>query len=1066
MPLRGPPSPGLLCEAVMAGEYPHGCRFGLIGDVRHSRERTEPIDWLAETGRPAAAAARAKPQLEGSPYVLTMQDALLALTKYWTDQGCMIAQPFNTEVGAGTLNPATILRVLGPEPWRVAYVEPSVRPDDARYGENPNRLQTHTQFQVILKPDPGDPQEIYLKSLEVLGIDIHAHDIRFVEDNWANPATGSWGLGWEVWLDGLEITQFTYFQQVGGVSVDPVSVEITYGIERILMALQGVGHFKDIVYAPGISYGEVFGQSEYEMSRYYLDDADVDANRTLFDTYAAEARRMLDERLPVPAYVYVLKCSHAFNVLDARGAISTTERANAFARMRGLAREVSALWIERREELGHPLGVVPARPAIQTLEIPPQATEPATLLFEIGTEELPPAEVGRTVAAVRESVSTKLAATRLEHGEVQVYGTPRRIVLLVEDVAPHEPDAERLVRGPKVGAAFDTEGAPTKAAEGFARGQGVDVRALERAEFGGTEHVAVTVTDEGRNAVPLLADLLADVVSGLRSDKNMRWNDPSLSFTRPIRWLTGLLGELEVPVAVSGLRAGPNTRVHRTADEPVVAVPSASGYLDFLASHDIMADAAERRVQIVTAAQELAGEIGGVIDVEGEAALIDEITNLVESPTALRGSFDEGYLELPPQILTTVMGKHQRYLPVRAADGALLPHFIAVANGSCDPDTVRAGNEAVLRARYEDAAFFWRADLEVAPSDHKPGLAKLTFEERLGSMAARADRIAALAGELGAGIELSANDRATLARASELAKFDLATNMVIELPALAGVMAREYAVRAGEPASVAQALYEMELPRAAGGELPESLPGALLALADRFDLLAAMFALGAKPTGSSDPYGLRRAALGVVSILRAHPKLEPVTLTRGLAAASALIGEVVEVPADAASAAREFVEGRYVQQLLDEGAPHGYVAAIRPGLDAPGGAFATLQALPSYAGDQTFHDLVTAVQRVARIVPAGTSAAFTAGLLTEPAEQRLIEVMEKASAELGSGESDLAAFAQHGPQLVEPINTFFDDILVMAEGPDVRAARLGLLASVLKLAPDTIDWQALDNALG
>ncbi|HEX4222075.1 MAG TPA: glycine--tRNA ligase subunit alpha, partial [Pseudonocardiaceae bacterium] len=183
-----------------------------------------------------------------------MQDALFALTKYWTDLGAMVVQPFNTEVGAGTLNPATVLRVLGPEPWRVAYVEPSVRPDDARYGENPNRLQTHTQFQVILKPDPGNPQELYLGSLGALGIDVHAHDVRFVEDNWASPALGAWGLGWEVWLDGLEITQFTYFQQAGGATLNPVSVEITYGVERIMMALQQVDHFKKITYAPGLSY--------------------------------------------------------------------------------------------------------------------------------------------------------------------------------------------------------------------------------------------------------------------------------------------------------------------------------------------------------------------------------------------------------------------------------------------------------------------------------------------------------------------------------------------------------------------------------------------------------------------------------------------------------------------------------------------------------------------------------------------------------------------------------------------------------------------------------------------
>ena len=213
-----------------------------------------------------------------------MQDALRILSDYWTQRGCLSVQPFNTEVGAGTMNPATVLRVLGPEPWDVAYVEPSVRPDDSRYGENPNRLQTHTQFQVILKPEPGDPQELYLGSLEALGIDLAAHDVRFVEDNWAQPAIGAWGLGWEVWLDGMEITQFTYFQLVGGQNLDPIPVELTYGVERILMAVQGMTHFKEIAYArkPSgevITYGEAFGQSEYEMSRYYLDDASVETMR-------------------------------------------------------------------------------------------------------------------------------------------------------------------------------------------------------------------------------------------------------------------------------------------------------------------------------------------------------------------------------------------------------------------------------------------------------------------------------------------------------------------------------------------------------------------------------------------------------------------------------------------------------------------------------------------------------------------------------------------------------------------------------------------------------------------
>ena len=232
--------------------------------------------------------------------MLTMQEALACLDDYWTKQGCVKLQPMNTEVGAGTMNPATFLRVLGPEPWHVAYAEPSVRPDDSRYGKNPNRIQTHTQYQVILKPEPGDPQELYLGSLEALGIDVRAHDIRFVEDNWASPALGAWGQGWEVWLDGLEITQFTYFQQAGGIVLDPVSVELTYGMERIMMALQDVRHFKEISYTDSLSYGELYGQAEYEMSRYYLDEADVAANRQLLTIYAGEARRLIAAGCPSP----------------------------------------------------------------------------------------------------------------------------------------------------------------------------------------------------------------------------------------------------------------------------------------------------------------------------------------------------------------------------------------------------------------------------------------------------------------------------------------------------------------------------------------------------------------------------------------------------------------------------------------------------------------------------------------------------------------------------------------------------------------------------------------------
>lgn len=283
------------------------------------------------------------------------QDLMQTLKNYWKDQGCIIMEPYDMEKGAGTMNPYTFLKALGPEPWRTVYVEPSRRPADARYGENPNRLYQHHQLQVILKPSPEDVQELYLKSLQAIGIDVLKHDIRFVEDNWEAPTLGAWGLGWEVWLDGMEITQFTYFQQVGSINCDLESAELTYGLERIAMYLQDVDSVYDITWNDEIKYGDIFHKAEYEHSVYSFELADVGMLKDLFNTYEREAERVSEEGLVMPVYDYVLKCSHTFNVLDARGAISVSERTGYIARVRNLARKIAATYLAQREEMNYPL---------------------------------------------------------------------------------------------------------------------------------------------------------------------------------------------------------------------------------------------------------------------------------------------------------------------------------------------------------------------------------------------------------------------------------------------------------------------------------------------------------------------------------------------------------------------------------------------------------------------------------------------------------------------------------------------------------------------------------------
>lgn len=286
---------------------------------------------------------------------MNFQDMILTLQNYWSKQGCIMMQPYDVEKGAGTMNPNTFLRSLGPEPWKVCYVEPSRRPADGRYGENPNRLYQHHQFQVILKPSPDNIQELYLGSLKAIGIDPNEHDIRFVEDNWESTTVGAWGLGWEVWLDGMEITQFTYFQQVGGIECELETGEITYGLERLAMYIQEVDSVYDLKWNDEITYGDVFKQAEYENSMYAFEECDADMLFNLFDIYEKEGLKLMERGLVIPAYDYVLKCSHTFNTLDARGAIGVSQRASFIGRVRNMARNVASAFVKQREEMGFPL---------------------------------------------------------------------------------------------------------------------------------------------------------------------------------------------------------------------------------------------------------------------------------------------------------------------------------------------------------------------------------------------------------------------------------------------------------------------------------------------------------------------------------------------------------------------------------------------------------------------------------------------------------------------------------------------------------------------------------------
>src|SRR6266498_5568603 len=507
---------------------------------------------------------------------LNFQQVILTLQQFWAERGALLWQPYYTQVGAGTMNPATFLRVLGPEPWNVAYVEPSVRPDDGRYGENPNRFQLHYQFQVILKPDPGNPQEIYLESLKAIGIDPRQHDIRFVEDNWEQPAISAWGLGWEVWLDGQEITQFTYFQQMGGVTLNPVSVEITYGLERILITLNNAKAIWDEEWGAGVTYGEITRREEFEHTKYYYEVADVERARKMYELFSAEADACLAQGLLVPAHDYILKCNHAFNILDARGAISIAERQAFFRRIRELARRVAEGYEEQRKELEYPL-----LKESQTSKVKSQVAgrstfdvRPATFVLEIGVEELPAGDVDTAYEQLIQRIPTLLNDLHLEHGNIRVFTTPRRLVVSIDSLSPNQPDREDLVKGPPADKAIvghvsnvtDSEASHatsvtyTQAAMGFAKKNNVSTKDLEVREEGGGKYVFAVVKQKGRPTPEVLAEALPKLVESIKFEKSMRWNDSGVAFSRPIRWYVALLGDMVIPFEYAGDISGNVTR--------------------------------------------------------------------------------------------------------------------------------------------------------------------------------------------------------------------------------------------------------------------------------------------------------------------------------------------------------------------------------------------------------------------------------------------------------------------------------------------------------------------------
>ncbi len=991
----------------------------------------------------------------------TFQEVLLGLQEFWAKQGCIIWQPHHTEVGAGTFNPATFLKVLGPDPWKVAYVEPSIRPTDGRYGENPYRLGHYYQYQVIIKPCPDNIQDLYLASLEHLGIDLAKHDVRFVEDDWEGPTLGAWGLGWEVWIDGMECTQFTYFQQVGGIDLDPPSVEITYGTERLAMYLQGIDNVYDLEWVPGVTYGDVYKANEAQWSVYNFDVADIPWLQRTFTDYERECDACLARGLARPAYDFVLKASHTFNLLDARGAISVTERTSYIARVRNMARKVAELYSSQFQDDGEEGGGAAAQAAAPAKEwISPKDRGSRDFLLEIGVEEMPASACRAAINLLPDRVSGMFQAEGVDvkPADVKVLVSPRRIAVLMTDVPGEQAPREIVQRGPAYEAAFDADGNATKACEGFARAKGITPAELEIREESGRKFVYYVTRAESRPTSTLLPDICLKIVRDMYFPKNMRWGYKDLRFSRPVRWLVALWGDTVIPFGIAGLTSGKTSRGHRWQGG-ATQINKPRDYVEAMRKAGVVVDHVEREKLIWSELERVAADKG--LEVVDPGGKLEEVLFLVEKPSIVEGMFAHKHLALPSEVLVTAMQSHQRYFPLMTETGGLSNHFLYVSNSdpACNK-TVTAGNERVLQGRIDDAEFSFEKDKVMGLEAMAGQLDKIVFHVKAGSMRDKTDRLQTLVRYLGEATRTPGDARERALEAARLAKADQVSVMVREFADLEGVMGEKYALLEGKHPEVAQALREQFLPDAAGGAPPETIPGALLATAEKVDNIVAAFAVGEPPSGSKDPYGLRRAAAGMVAIAAKHGlRYDVEKLVEraydGLEKFPKLVARE-QVVADATT----FILERLAKALTDDGIGRDVVDAVLPTSRDFLDLRLRAEALAKFRASEAWEALSTVYTRptnLAKKLPEG--AAPKAGealggvqpsLFQVDAERNLMSEWWQAAGESGIAVEKrdylkaLALLAGLRPFL----DKYFDDVLVMADDEAVRLNRLRQLAAI------------------
>ncbi len=691
------------------------------------------------------------------------------------------------------------------------------------------------------------------------------------------------------------------------------------------------------------------------------------------------------------------------------------------------------------------------------------------LFLEIGSEEIPAGFIGPALENLAKGMSEKLAQQDLHYESIQTAATPRRLAICVKGLVSQQPDREDEFLGPAKKAAFDGDNNPTKAAIGFARSKGAAVEDLKVVNTPKGEYVMLLRQSKGKKTEKLLPEILQDLIKNLPFPKSMRWGDGHISFARPIHWLLSLYDGKLLDVRVGDIKSSTSTRGHRfMASAAAIEVEDFAHYVDVMRQNNVLVDPAERRQGVINEIKRAAAEQSGMAGAQilEDEELIDTVTNLVEYPCGVCGTFEERFLELPEDVLITAMREHQKYFCVTGEDGRLLANFVAVNNTRVPDEKLAAvGHQRVLRARLEDAFFFFKDDRNRKLADRVNDLSGIIFQAKLGTMLEKTERVTILAGILAQKLAPEFKDMAE--RGATLAKADLLTAMVNEFPSLQGVMGRDYALLDNELPEVATAILEHYLPVRAGGDLPKEIPGALVGMADRLDTIIGCFGIGQVPTGTADPFGLRRLALGFLHIVESHGFT--LSLSEAVESALELYGnKLTEEGAAAKNKSIDFIKGRFVNDLIGRGVPGSAVEAVTSvAFDDVVDCHAKIDALAAIRDQPAFTVLAAAFKRVMNIIKGNNETKVKVELLQEDAERNLYEAFEKVKNE----SKPFLQAKEYGKALdiilrmKEPVDVFFDEVMVMTEEADLKKNRLNLLTAISGLFLQVGDFSKMQSAL-